>query len=336
MVASRLTNALDSFGTKAPSCTDPLKAMEAAGALFGLRKVRLSQFAGIPSNDDLHVVIRTDTGQAIGQVGRAYETFDNEAFFAPTANALIQETGAQIDRFQMLDSGTRSFMRLSWPSDRNIVIGRPKVGDIVGRRCTLSTSHDGKWAGKFSLQMLRLICSNGMTVPVGEYEIGLTHTVGGHQQLIDLQKLIPVIELYVRQFELAANIMVDTPALLADERTIAIASKMVDPTNNAGERKAGGANRAKERINRVMQLFGGEQPGADTAECKETAWGLYQAGNHFLTHEKGTRGKDESTQRFKSLLPGGPANKEIVRAWNVVTEGFGVQKQVETALAAIN
>lgn len=344
MVAS-LTNALDSYGIKSPSRTDPIKAMEAAGGLFGLRKEPLSRFASTPANDDLHVVIRTDTGQAIGQVGNSYEPFDNEAFFVPTAKALIEETGAKIDRFQMLDSGTRAFMRLSWPQDRNISIGRPKVGDIVGRRCTLSTSHDGKWAGKFSLQLLRLICSNGMVAPIGEYDMSLTHTIGGHQQLIDLQKLIPMIERYVRKFEVAANILVDTPALMSDDRTMEVIRKMVDPGDKAGEKKAGGANRAQKRINRVAELFTGEQPGWDSPECLDTGWGLYQAANHFFTHEKGTRGKtpdERHTQHFKSLLPGGPANKEIVRAWEVVTgdgkewEGLGVHDAIEAQVAAIN
>lgn len=340
MVAANIvTNALDSYGTKSSSRTDPIKAMEAAGGLFGLRKESLAKFSGCPSNDDLHVVIRTDTGQAIGTVGNSYETFDNEAFFGPTAEELIK-TGAKIDRFQMLDHGTRSFMRLSWPEDRNITIGRPKVGDIVGRRCTLSTSHDGKWAGKFTLMMLRLICSNGMTAPVGKYDIGLTHTVGGHQQLIELKKLIPMIERYVRQFEVAANILVATPIDISNNKArdnaIKIVTKVVDPNGKKGEKKSGGANRAQERVNRVMELFSGDQPGADTAECKDTGWGLYQACNHFFTHETGTRGNDEQTQRFKSLLPGGPANKSIVRAWDVVTEGLGVHDAIKAQVAAVN
>lgn len=328
MVANRLVNALDSYGVKSPSRVDPIKAMEAAGGLFGLKKVPLSEFAGKGANKDLFVVTRTDTGQAIGQVGKTYECFPNEAFFGPTAQALI-DTGAKIDRFQMLDHGTRSFMRLSWPEDQNLVIGRPKVGDIVGRRCTLSTSHDGKWAGKFTLMMLRLICSNGMTVPVGQFEMGLTHTVGGHQQLIDLQKLIPMIERYVRQFEAASNILVETPC--KNDEALAVVQKMVDPTSKAGEKKGGGSNRALDRINRVMELFTGEQPGADSPECNGTGWGLYQAGNHYFTHEKGTRGKDEGLQRFKSLLPGGPASKEIIRAWDVVVDGLGVREQVDAA-----
>lgn len=341
MVASTLTNALDSFGTRSPIPTDPMAALEAAGGLFGLRKESLAEYTGLPANLDLHVVIRTGGGMpdtALGQVGNAYECFPNEEFFGPTAKALT-DTGARIDRCQLLDNGTRTFMRFSWGADHNLTIGQPKVGDIVGRRAILSTSHDGKWAGKFTLEMLRLICSNGMTVPVGKFDMNMTHTVGGHQQLTDLTKLLPMIETYVRQFEASANLLVDTPidTSIEDARkaTWAIAAKMVDTAGKAGKKKDGTANRATARVNRVMSLFGGEQPGADTPECKGTGWGLLQAGIHFLTHEKGTRGENEQEQRFKSLLPGGPASKEIVRAWDAVVDGTGVRERMNE-LVAVN
>lgn len=336
VTASARINALDTFGTPSPSQSDPIKAMEAAGALFGLRKVSLAQFSGCKANADLHVVVRTDTDQAIGTVGNSYECFPNEEFFAPTAKALVENTGARIDRFQMLDNGTRSFMRLSWPEDQNLTIGRPKVGDLVGRRCTLSTSHDGKWAGKFTLQMLRLICSNGMIIPVGKCEIALTHTVGGHQQLIDLQKIVPVIERYVRQFEGAANILAATPVVSTNGSTLAIIQRMVDPSSKAGEKKSGGVNQAQQRVNRILSLFEGEQPGADRHEMQGTGWGLFNAGVDYFTHEKGTRGDNEQAQRFKSLLPGGPASREIIRAWDVVTEDLGVRDAIKAEVAAIN
>ncbi len=55
MVASSVRiNALDSFGTRVTSRTDPIKAMEAAGGLFGLRKYFVL-WAGMVS---LHTLVR--------------------------------------------------------------------------------------------------------------------------------------------------------------------------------------------------------------------------------------------------------------------------------------
>jgi len=332
MVAANVkTNALDSYGTRSPSKKNPISAMRAANALYGLKKVSLAEFSGQPAKEDLHVVVRTDTNQAIGAVGNSYECFDNESFFAPTAEALVA-SGAQIDRFQLLDGGTRAFMRLSWPDDQNLVIGKPKVGDIVGRRATLSTSHDGKWAGKFSMMMLRLACSNGMTIPIGCYDETLIHSSGGHTRLKDLQKLAPKIEEFVSQFEKASNILVDTPIKPSDPRCLEIVQRMVGPKKAAGSLKSGGENRASERVNRVMQLFDGEQPESDNRSIKNTGWGLYQAGVHYFTHEQGTRGEDERQQRFKAQLPGGSANREIIKAWSAVTEGLGVDEQIAAAV----
>lgn len=332
MVANRIPeNALDSFGTKSPSRTDPIAAIDAGGGLFGLKKVSLAEFSGQPANNDLHVVIRTDTGQAIGQVGNTYECFPNEEFFGPTATALV-ETGARIDRFQMLDDGTRAFMRLSWDKNCDLRIGGAKVGDIVGRRATLSTSHDGKWAGKFTLMMLRLACSNGMVVPVGSCEVALTHTVGGHTQLRDLAVLAPTIDTYVRQFETAAGILADTRIRPTDDLCETIIQQIVDRQKSAGNTKAGVPNQAQNRINRIRDLFAGQQPEAGNRAIKDTGWGLYQAAVHYLTHETRTRGDNELAQRFKSLLPGGTANREIVRAWEVVTAGLGVKDQIAAAV----
>lgn len=335
VTTSTRTNALDSWGTRSPSKTDPMAALKAAGGLFGLRKETLAEYTGKPANPDLHVVVRTggdmpDT--ALGQVGNNYECFDNESFFGPTAEALIG-TGARIDRCQLLDRGTRTFMRFSWDKDRNLIIGRPKVGDMVGMRGMLSTSHDGKWAGKFTLQMLRLVCSNGMTVPCGKFETTLTHTIGGHQQLADLTKLLPMIETYVRQFEGSANVLAETHIDMDDAKqrknVWAIAAKMVDPAGKAGNKRDGSANRATERVNRVMELFGGGQPGATEREIAGTGWGLFNAGVDWFTHETGTRGENKGQQRFKSLLPGGPAATQIVKAWDAVVDGLGVRGEME-------
>lgn len=326
-------NALDSFGTVV-SKKNPHDAMLDAGALFGLKKVSLAEFSGIPANPDLFVVVRTDTGQAIGQVGQNYEVFPNEDFFGPTAEALI-ETGARITRFQMLSNGTRSFMRFAWPDDQNIRIGKPQVGDIVGRRATLSTSHDGKAAGKFTLQMLRLACSNGMTIPVGAFEMNMCHTFGGRQQPVELSDMVPTIEGYVSQFQVAADMLAETPVKAGSDLAMGIIKKIADPKNGAKD-IAKGPNLAQTRINRIAELFGGQQPDADNVAVKNTGWGLYNACVDFFTHGTRTRGENELEQRFKSLLPGGPSQREIVRSWSIVTDGLGVTAPIAAALARLN
>ena len=64
MVAANVkTNALDAFGTRSPSKKNPLSAMRAAKALYGLKKVSLAEFSGQPANDDLHVANHIRVGE---------------------------------------------------------------------------------------------------------------------------------------------------------------------------------------------------------------------------------------------------------------------------------
>ncbi len=261
-------NALDRLGTRAET-NNPMDVIRAGGGDFGLTKEPLSRY--IPgSNPDLFVVRRNDTGAAIGQVGSYYELFPNREIFEPVANALIQETGAEIQRFGMMDGGAKAFMRIAWPDDKNIRVGGPEVGDIVGRRATIVTSHDGTWAATLAFQMLRLICSNGMVMPVGNAKFKLYHTKGGHSKLADITKMIPQIDEYVRRFEVSAGILADTPVASTSPQARDIVVSVVDSGKKAGETKTGDDNAAERRISTVLDLFDHNQAGADNRAVKGT------------------------------------------------------------------
>jgi hypothetical protein len=351
LATGREVNALDSFGIAIPAGKDALAALEEAGADFSLRKEPLDKWSGKPCGKGLFVVVRdslpTDAvrhkeGVVIGQVGANYRCFPNSEIFVPVVTKLIEETGARIDRFASLDDGRRAFMRLSWDDSQNLRIGGSKVGDIVGRRCIISTAHDGKWAAKLSMMLLRLICSNGMVAPFGTSEMKLTHTIGGVEQLADLSEMAPMIDRYIRQFQRAADMLAETPIKPDDPRCEQIIQRILDPKGSAKDTQKGTANRAKQRISDVMALFDGKQPGADSKAARHTGWGLYSAAVDWLTHGKGTRGENPAEQRFKSLLPGGPAARQILSAWTAVTgdgkkwEGLGIHKQIAAELAKLN
>ena len=328
-----VANALDSFGTAnkktAGSAADLIRQH---GAAFKLEKVPLCDWSGRASIAGQFVVVRKDTNTAIGMVGENYAPLDNLDFFCPIADALVEGTGAKIDRFSTLDDGARAIMRLSW--DQDFRIGGGKVGDIVGRRAVITTSHDGKWAGKLILQALRLACSNGMTVPVGESEFGLTHSSNGKRQLADIVRMIPKIHDYFMQFQAAAEIMARTPILSTDTRCLDIIKKVMDPDKRSADTKSGELNKAGERVDRIHSLFT-KQAGADNRAIKGTAWGLFNAFTDYYNHGKSTCGENETEQRFRSLLPGrngGAAARDIVRAYGIVTKELKIEKAIAAAV----
>lgn len=328
---STRVNSLDAFGDQIPKTLrrNPEAALAEVGGDYGLEKKTLSEWSGMPANDDIHAIIRTDTGACIGAVGNKYKPFSNVEFFVPPAQALI-DTGAEIERIQITDGGTRAFMRLSWSDEFNVKVGDRKVGDIVGRRAILSTSHDSKYAGKCILQMLRLACSNGMTIPVAPYEVTLIHTSGGEQQLIDMTELAPTIGDYVEKFEVASEIMAGTK--VSEKRTEELVVKVADPGGHASTNKDGSNNKAMDRVSTMLRLINGMQPEGDGKALKNTAWGVYQGCVDWYTHRGGST--DDSELGFKRLLPGasgGSASKQIVKAWNVITSELDLTDQIKAA-----
>jgi len=332
MVTATRQNALDTFGTAAIGGQGVEDIIRSGGGDFELRKVSLDEWSGKPCVPGHHVVVRTDTNTAVGTVGESYQPLDNMEFFVPIANELVSETGARIDRFSMLDGGAKSVMNLSWGKD--IRVGNAQTGDIVGRRAVITTGHDGKWAGKLILQAMRLVCSNGMTVPCGENEFSLTHGSGGSRKLADIVRLIPRISSYFEHFAEAASMMAETPILSSSDRCREIVQKIVDPEKKAGENKTGGFNRAAERVNTVLNLFADRQPGAEHEAVHNTAWGLFNAASDFYNHGKTIRGDNVEERRFRSLIPGkngGPAARDIVRAWGIVNDECGITEAIKAA-----
>ncbi len=55
-----------------------------------------------------------------------------------------------------------------------------------------------------------------------------------------------------------------------------------------------------------------------------------------LNAEQADIASELSTRRFKSMLPGGTANRHIVRSWEVVTEGLGIDEKIDEMVAAVN
>lgn len=331
MVRARI-NGLAGFGVKAKKKDSAEDVLRNAGADFGLSKIPLAEWSGKASNPGQFVVVRQDTQTAIGMVGGNYRIFNNVSFFPPIADALMEHTDARIDSFSMLDGGARAIMRLSW--DDNMRIGDPDVGDIVGRRAIISTSHDSKWAGKLVLEVLRLACKNGMTVPCGEAssEMNLTHSVGGRRQLRDIVQLIPRIANYFLNFSAAATIMSQTEVIPNSPICNRIIGLVVDPDRRAGNTQGGEANAARERVDRIAHLFDGGQPGADNRAVHRTAWGLHNAFADFYNHDRDTRGENADENRFRAMMPGtngGSGAKSVVRAWNIVNDELGIADEIK-------
>lgn len=315
-----MTDVLGSVGTRARKNETSGSILRRAGADFEVEKRPLSEVLGRRwgALENQYVVVRTDTNEVIGQVGDNYTPMSNRDFFT-LGDDLRKASKARILDFTMLDGGSRSVMRFAWPD--NMVIGDRRLGDIVAREGILSTSHDGRWAGKLFIMVKRLICLNGMAVIDGDKSVcfPMRHSYCGEAQFEQIRKMVPKIDAHFDRFQERANILAGEKVGL--ERAEKIIAKIMDPKTLAGENKNGTDNQAAERIATVTTLFDGGQPGSSLESVRGTAWGLYQAFTHYYNHERGTRGKNQRELRYKAMLPESKVAKEMTGAFKtIVTE----------------
>ncbi len=329
-----VTDVLGSVGTRARKDETASALLRRVGADFDVEKKPLSEVLGrkYGALDNQYVVVRKDTNEVIGQVGDNYTPMSNRDFFT-LGDDLRLASKARILDFTMLDGGSRSVMRFAWPD--NIVIGDRRLGDIVAREGILSTSHDGRYAGKLHIMVKRLVCLNGMTVIDGDRSVcfPMRHSYCGEAQFEQIRKMVPKIDAHFDRFQARANILAGEKVGL--ERAEKIIAKIMDPRTLAGENKDKSDNQAANRINTVTTLFDGGQPGSSLESVKGTAWGLYQAFTHYYNHERGTRGENQRELRYKAMLPESPVAKEMTKVFSGIVSELDLTDRME-AIAQSN
>lgn len=237
-------------------------------------------------------VIRTDTNRVLGVVMGKYKPLLNSLVFGTIVPTFI-ENGARIRRCHTLEDGARCFMSLEWDNRHNLNV----LGDIVGCRGIILTSHDGRWSTKMWLCPLRLACLNGLTLPMPgfTYEVMVTHTVHGEQRLIEAQEVFAQSSKYFATFGIVASMMAKTK--INESKAIELL-KSINGLKDETESQAA-------RRHEIVDLFKGSQAGSDSTPVRGTAWGLLNALAEAVDYGslnsriRLTDGTTEAEQRFK-------------------------------------
>jgi len=241
-------------------------------------------------------VVRTDTGDVLGQVESRYAPQQNRDIFRCADE--LREDGWNIVRAATLDKGARCFMTLEADHSKDINV----VGDIVRLRIIIHTSHDGKFATTMTVVPLRLWCTNGCSAPIPGFDFSwaIRHTVRGEEKLMDASEMIGKAGQYFNAFERIATTLAQTKVTDPHAETIIKTTKGLDNDDS---------KQALAKRESILSGFRGLQPGGDTEAMRNTAWGLFQAGCDVADHGEDSRvrvtaGNTEADQRFKQAFGG--------------------------------
>lgn len=219
---------------------------------------------GEPS-DRFYKLIRDDTGQLLGTVGRRYQPLQNTVLScldgftqrAPIVRAGEFDQGRRV----WLQTGLRTFKTPSGPAELHGLA---------------HTGHAGEASLSFSLTGTVVVCRNTCDMALAEapHQVTIKHTSGAKARLDMIERGLSMAERYGRELEECFGAM-GRRKVTSEELDEFVG--VLFPTNKDGERSAKSENMV-ERFLLGYEEAPGAQPG--------TAWGLYQAATFYEGHTR--------------------------------------------------
>lgn len=214
-----------------------------------------------------------------------------------------------------------------------MLIGDPKLNDIVKRRVSFTTSHDGSGSMLIQAAPFRLRCLNGMTAmdDAAARSVSLRHTVNGERRVKGLAESWKDIDAALKRTEIAYNVLA---ARKVSREDFADVLENIFPTKGL-EKDA--ASRNSDLKVKVASLYKDADAGRTE---RDTGWNLYNAVTRYYDHFSTVRASDglKSEAREKSVLFGtiaeknGRALRQIVEVLNVESDIDRILRAVETGM----
>ena len=319
--------ALAAGGTPVGPDATVTQAFAAAGANFAVTS-RPIAFDADPESDSTwrcisthKALVRTDTGTALGVVGRNYNPIQNQALID-----LFQylHEDAQLDNIVVLGGGRRVYATASISIEGEVI-----PGDKIRRHLHAFNSHDGTTSFGVFFSDLRLVCANQLAFISGRgakraqragQGLVMRHTKGATEFA---RRLPELINLQTQTFRQSLDELKPlTTTRLSTEAARAIlertyADKLATPIKDkdTGKQRPRVLSDLEDTCLATIRshAYGSTGIGIDPAD--RSVWNLFQAITQFETHEAG-RLKDPvaaARARLESLW-GGESAQRIDRA----------------------
>jgi len=225
--------------------------------------------------------VRTDTNEVLGCVSDRYELLQNETLVGFSEN-LFAERKMNFNRRMVVTGGGSRFRAVYDFPD----IGGKVNGQDLTLRLKVQNSFDGSLRASFQVGMFRLICSNGLAVPVNA--IGMTKK---HTASLDVDFIGRSLDNAVESFHNAL------PTFSAMSRIPVSTKEGKLIINNLVQRKIGLSERVASGVQSIW-----ESP-THHEDRERNLWNLYNSFTQHLTHDvegNSRRPKFELAERVNS------------------------------------
>lgn len=269
---------------------------------------RQSDGAGAPdvAKAPAQVVVRRDTGEALAVVGPRYVPAQVRSFLAPL-DPYIRDGSLRPVAAYSFDRGLTQVVELELQGAIELP-GMDGLVDKLRRRLLWKNSHDGSGALSLADELVRLICTNGLTENLGLSHATFRHTRLAIGEALDLGEAFARSQDRFATFERKAHALLETPFSRPQMDEVA---ERIWPAGEEGE-VSDAAEKARAHLAHLF-THGVGNSGVN-------AWDAVNAVTEYTTHHRPVR-SGVTLSRLKSLWFGDGLAK---RASDAVLEVAGI------------
>ena len=136
------------------------------------------EFGGVThTHGDRFVVVRNDTGAALGVVGEGYEPVQNSSLLGQVTPLESEGVLTRVNT-GVLSGGRKVFVQSKLAEEFEV------AGETTRAMVTLLNGHDGKVSTKIGLTAVRVICGNTFAMASTDLSVVIRHIRGANERVI--------------------------------------------------------------------------------------------------------------------------------------------------------
>lgn len=286
-------------GTSIQGLTSVDDILREAGLDYTVEKMPLFYENKVANNlmqeiSQMYATVRTDTGKPLGIVGKGYEVVQNREAFDFIEDCLGE--GITFTKAGTYNRGERVFIIGEAPTVK-------VMGDDVHPTILFKNSHDGSGSVQGMFTPMRLVCENGLMIPIEGHENGIvrfsiSHTKNVRDRLNIVEELIMRNNQYIEALQKRAEELANTK--FSKEQFDAMALELA--VGNVETTESGLVlTRGQEAV--IADLNAAYEE-ADVANFKGTAWGAILAASDYDTHKINSRNTGNNEYEFERVAYG--------------------------------
>ena len=294
------------LGAKLDNPATASEAIEAAGLNYQVELVSLftEHQAAVPQRKG---VIRMDTGQVLGTVGKSYVPVQNSEAFQ-FLDAVVADNGLRYHTAGALGQGEKIWMLAKLPGHIQV----KGTEDITDKFLLLHNSHDGSSCLRVHFTPIRVVCQN--TLAVAERNgrgqgISIRHRGNLEAKIREAQRVLGLATRFYDDLEPKIDHLASYFPT-RDQLQQYFTALYPDPID-------GNKTRAENVRAELFRLFD-EGIGQDIPGVRHSAWAALHAVTEYVDHRRTTRGQnalDRTSRRLQSLWFGSGARLKA-KAWD--------------------